>query len=63
MKNSISFLLVLLMISFCFIQCELSDDDQMVPLPASIEDYLATNYPDYSIDESEEDFLIRTATQ
>ena len=33
--------------------CE--DDDQMVDLPQPIQDYIASNYPDYSIDESESD--------
>ncbi len=33
------------------------DDDTMVELPQIIEDYIASNYPAYSIDESEEETL------
>ena len=31
------------------------DDDQMVDLPQSVQDYISSNYPNYSIDESETD--------
>lgn len=33
------------------------DNDPMIDLPTIITDYISTNYPDYSIDESEQDIL------
>lgn len=44
------------MLPLIFTNCG-DDDDPMVPLPAIIENYLTTNYPDYSVDESEKEIL------
>ncbi len=55
--KKIKFLFILpvaMLLSFC--SCG-DDDDTIIDLPTTINDYLATVYPDYSIDESEESTL------
>jgi Putative beta-lactamase-inhibitor-like, PepSY-like len=36
-----------------FVCAKCEDDDPMVDLPATIDQYLSKNYPDYTVDESE----------
>ena len=40
-----------------FTNCGDDDDDTLIDLPTIITDYLSSNYPDYTIDESEQDTL------
>lgn len=54
-KITLLFILPLVML-VGFTNCG-DDDDQLIDLPTTINDYLAANYPDYSIDESEEGTL------
>lgn len=43
---------------FLFFACSwFNDDDQQLPLPENIQSYIASNYADYSIDESEQESL------
>lgn len=53
--KKIIFALLLLGGLFVYTSCD--DDDQQVDLPTLIDNYLASTYPDYTIDESETETL------
>jgi len=55
MKKTTLFVFLSLAMVIGFTSCD--DDDAQINLPTIINDYLAANYPDYSIDESEEETL------
>lgn len=57
MKNSVIFLFALITMSIFVTSCDDDDHQSMVDLPAKISTYLSDNYPDYTIDEAEQDVL------
>jgi uncharacterized membrane protein YkoI len=58
MKRKVLFSLVILSSCFLFNACNDQDDaDETIELPEVILNYLSENYPDYNIDESEEETL------
>ena len=52
--KKITFILMLTM-SIGLMNC--GDKDEIIDLPATIDNYLTTNYPDYTVDESAEETL------
>ena len=65
MKNTFLLLSVpLFTMTLLFTNCgdNDNDDESMIELPTVITDYISTNYPDYSIDESEQDILCEGTT-
>ena len=58
MKNLFLLLCTLGLLTLGLFSCNHDDDDDaLITLPATIENYLTDNYPDYSVDESEEETL------
>ena len=58
MKKTLFFIIPLMALILLFSSCNDQDDsDSMVDLPEVITAYIAENYPDYNIDESEQDTL------